>query len=148
MKSKAGHGPAGVYYCEGTVTEPFPELYNLFWPFVEQQLKRTGATLNTNQPKRTEHGFLMFLQSLKRVILQDAAYMLLKYPVRCLHLVFQLPLFSHPDFVRFKDRMKNDLEGLADPAQSAMNQALPGMRQHITENRTAIRNCHKAIGQV
>ena len=52
MKSKAGYGQNGVYYCERTVMEPFLELYNLFWSFVEQQLERVAATLSTNQPKR------------------------------------------------------------------------------------------------
>jgi len=147
MKSKACCGEKGVVCTERVVTEPCDEMHGLFMQWVEHGLQRTGPTLSTNNPKKTAHGFLLFMQNMKRAVIQDAACMMPKHPERCSHAVFQLPLFSHPLFLQFKDKMKVDLEGLASPADGAMDIALPGLRQHIAENRTAIRNCHDTVGQ-
>jgi len=69
-------------------------------------LERAAASFNTRDPKKTAHAFLLSLNNMKRVILQDATYMLLKYPERASHAVFLLPLFSHLLFLEFKEQMR------------------------------------------
>ena len=54
--------------------------------------------------------FLMFLKYLRKVILQDAAAMLLKHPERGDHCYFKMPCFQGTQFEDFKKEMHEEFE--------------------------------------
>jgi len=150
MFTKGGYSSkhGGVYYNERTISEPVQELMDLFWPFVTAGLEQTVASFNTRDPKKTAHAYLLFLNNLKRVILQDATYMLLKYPERASYAVFQLPLFLHPLFLEFKEQMRRDIAALTSPTEVNLNHALPGVVEHLNAGKSAINNCHQTVSLV
>ena len=132
----AGEYTEGVFYCPRSVvvTDTLEQLEALLWDWVEpaieileEKYRATGSSDNV----MTAFVFLTFMKKLKRVVLQDAAYMMEFHPERKHHPVLSLPIFHCDLFLRFQTEMKVACEAMVSPADSAMEHALPGVLQSL-----------------
>ncbi len=94
----------------------------------------------------TAVAFLRMLKALRRVILQDAAAMLIQSPDRKDHCFFRHPLFSCSDFVAFCEDMKGVLCQVNPPADKVnMDSILPGVNSRFDRIEVAIKSQQEMI---
>jgi hypothetical protein len=120
----------------------------LIWPWL-------GGCLQSVQESAGQHPtavhFLHFLDTLRSIILQDAAAMFLllrneepSEQRRLKHSVFGLPVFHSDLFGEFVDEMETVLanEAANNPNDIAIDRALPGVNRRFDEVVTMLREIH------
>lgn len=123
----------GQFYNVRTTCEPPDSLQQKIWPWIETQVQRVEATFDSldADPSRTAWMFLRFLKKLRRIALQDAAYMMIKHPARAAHPVFQMDVFQMEEFGTFKEKMKEHIATSVSPLDATVDDVLPGIQDQV-----------------
>lgn len=101
MRKMGGHDES--FYCPRSEVTPPEKLEKMIFPFVESHLDKVeAAIIATKDGKRSSYGaalyFLDMLKRMRRIILQDAAAMIVEFPDRKSHPIFKLSVFKDPEF--------------------------------------------------
>ena len=115
---------------------PSRELQDMIWPWVEPEIERIHEKRGLDT--RSDFGvtalaFLVFLRHLRKVILQDAAVMLLERAERQDHVYFRSSVFISEEFGRFKQKMEEELAKESDVVRATVEEAMPGVNRAFDE---------------
>jgi hypothetical protein len=77
--------------------------------------------------KLTASKFLLFMENLTEVVLQDAAVIFIQHPNRLYHPLFGLDLFQSKEFQSFVVVMRSSLGSSTSPLDASLERVLPGM---------------------
>lgn len=139
IRTMAGFGDEGGHFNPRTMVEPPEDLQNLIFPFAEQCLKDVEEKQMSDDVDRyTAIHFLKLLIQLRRIILQDAAVMLLIAPDRISNPFFHLPVFKHELFKNFQETMKLEISLMKNPFDSKVESVLPGVLTRLSSIQTSI----------
>ena len=98
-----GFGKHEVYHLPRARVIPSPELQQHIWPWIESEIERCRDAERNGPNKGTQRitalAVLNSWRELRKIILQDAAAMMIEYPERESHPLFQLPVFQTSAFV-------------------------------------------------
>ena len=102
--------------------EPPEALIDQVFPFVKEAI----AKITFNQT--TALSTLQWLKMIARIVLQDAACMMLSGRTHC---IFKFPLFKTPEFKAFLQVMKNKIEAQVTTAEADIRTVLSGVLERI-----------------
>ena len=88
------------------------------------------------------------MKRLRRIVLQDSAYMLEKYPERANHAVFGLPLFQTPEFAEFRVKMREHVLASVSPLDATVDDVLPGVREQLATQSRATESLRDELSQL
>ena len=150
MKGMAGYTKNEDYYLPRNRVEPPTELEQQIFPWVDAELVKLEAKFagDSDDPKATAWGFLRFLKSMRRVILQDAAAIVVEDPGRCSqHPFFQLELFHSDSFETFVGRMRNVLmeSSVQAEARGQIEKALRGMNARFDNLESRVQGGYSMV---
>lgn len=136
----------GVYWDVRKLVEPSEELKAAFqeFAFADAWLpvcRQYHADESHNETSMTAICFLEFIQNLRRVVLQDCAYILEFHPDRAHNPIFGLSVFHTNEFAVFRVEMRAACEraALERPTDQSLEAVLPGVLQHLKEGAEATR---------
>jgi hypothetical protein len=150
MKGMAGYTKNEDYYLPRNRIEPPTELEKQIFPWVDAELVKLEEKFaaDSDDPKATAWGFLRFLRSMRRVILQDAAAMIVEDPGRRnQHPFFQLELFHSDSFEAFVGRMRNLLmeSSVQAEARGQIEKALRGMNARFDNLESRVQGGYSMV---
>ena len=99
------------------------------------------------------------MDELRKIVIQDAAAMLIAYPDRANHGLFQLPVFHSQAFRDFMNGMNRHLEDSKAPYDASLKEVLPGVHERFDglrsdfslmrhENKEQFESIPRNIGQI
>ena len=132
----------GYFFCARTVvvTDLLEQIEATFWLFVEENLVNIEREFLNNMGELklfTAYAWLTFMKRLKRVLIQDAAYILEFHPERAQHPIFQMELFNTDLFKQYRREMRAGCEAEVSPLDASMDRVLPGVLQGLRANLQA-----------
>ena len=134
LRSMAGFNEVdGMHYNSRTVVEPPKGLLEQVFPFVDVSLAaiESSSQANPNRRHTTAHNFLRMLDCLRRVLLQDAAAMMVMYPERRSSMFFRRnKLFNTDQFNLFVEEMRSRLDE-PNPVNASVEAVLPGVNHRL-----------------
>ena len=123
MRVMAGHDvDRDSYKILRNSVEPGEDLIDQVFPFVKEALSKI------NFEQTTALSTLSWLQMVARIVLQDAACMMLSGRTHC---IFQFPVFRTPEFKAFLHKMKTTIDAQVTTAKTDINKCLPGVLERI-----------------
>ena len=123
MRVMAGHDvDRDSYKILRNSVEPGEDLIDQVFPFVKEALSKI------NFEQTTALSTLSWLQMVARIVLQDAACMMLSGRTHC---IFQFPVFRTPEFKAFLHKMKTTIDAQVITAKTDINKCLPGVLERI-----------------
>jgi hypothetical protein len=130
MRVAGGHEPErGCHFIPRSSVEPPERLCRMIFPFVENAEEALRGAIDSNK-RVTAAAFLSLMRSLRIVVLQDTAAMML---LGRTHAIFDHhPAFHDPSFAVFKEQMAAALTAApaVDPLNVTVERVMPGvMRQ-------------------
>ena len=115
MRSCAGSGAdVGRYYLPRGKFVPPEELQKMVWPCIERSAEKFFATEGYQQ-HTTALRFIESMQYLRRVLLQDAAYVFSNDPERAQHVIYQDPLFQTQEFQDYLEHFAKEYKNATLP---------------------------------
>lgn len=96
----------------------------------------------------TAAAFLTFLICLRRIILQDAAAMLILHPERADHVFFKDSLFTSEEFLSFKEEMAAQFEKREAPMRATVEEAMPGVSRRFDLIEDSLKDLKVELKQV
>jgi hypothetical protein len=138
----------GTYFLERAVLDPpttltdmiFPwatEYQNLYVRIREDREENTGV-----DPTMAGGAYLKWIISLRKIIIQDAAVMIERYPN---HSLYQHPMFQSEEFISYKNNLQELMRDVVAPSMNQVIQAVPSigrelqmMQQQSTRNMNEI----------
>jgi hypothetical protein len=130
MRSMAGFAPNVDYYLPRGRCEPDECLQRQIFPWADEELEAISESFASGDAGRsTARGFLSYLVHSRRIILQDAAAMIVEDESRREHPLFQLQVFQTAEFSAFVERMRTKLgeSSLEREARGQIEKALRGV---------------------
>ena len=95
----AGFEADELHWNPRTSVEPPESLQKMMFPWIEEELEKVFAAVeNDDKDRSTAIATLRLWQYLRKVILQDAAAMIIEFPERREHTMWRLPVFQTPEF--------------------------------------------------
>ena len=98
----------------------------------QKPFKLTAAQdVNETEQYRTAQAFLSLMDELRKLIIQDAAAMLIAHPDCANHGLFQLLVFQSQIFIDFKNKMRRHLEDSKVQYDASINKVLLGVHEQF-----------------
>ena len=115
IRRKAGLMKANhMNYNPRTAYAVPPVLLHAVFPWVTTAMQRFRSDSEVDMcfanKHKTARAFLSMMDEMRSVVIQDAAVMLLEFPDRAHHGLFQLPVFQSQAFAEYTNGMKRHLE--------------------------------------
>jgi len=136
----------GVYWNVRKLVEPSAALQAAFkeFAFADDWLpvcRNYHADESHKDTSMTAICFLEFIQNLRRVVLQDCAYILEFHPERAHNPIYGLSVFHTDEFASFRAQVRVACEraALERPTDQGLEAVLPGVLQHLKEAAEATR---------
>lgn len=95
LRVMAGFEADEGHFNPRTMVEPPEELLRMIWPWIEEELEKLGES---DDEHITAMATLRFWQYLRKVLVQDAAAMLLMHQDRSRHILWRQALFRSGEF--------------------------------------------------
>jgi hypothetical protein len=137
MRVSNGHSEnKGCHFNPRTAVEPPETLLQSIFPFIEPSKAQLESIVDSDQ-RKTAWTFLHLMGSLRKVVLQDAAAMMIAGRT---HAIFDHhPVFCHVDFAAFKNEMAAALNAAPtdDPVHVTLEQTMPAVLHHFGNLATA-----------
>lgn len=147
------HEKGCVYIPRFTLDIPLPlweEARRAIFPWAEIKIQEVRDAIAADQkPRPTALYFLKMLIDLRRIILQDTAE-ILTYSNRRTHPLFEEPIFASRHFGDYVARMRTHLAQAPadDPLNSAIEKALPGVRERIDQVQGSLNHVGQRVDNV
>ena len=143
----------GVCFNVRTIAEPSEELLAAFeeFKFADEWLPKCLAYHSeddTNDTCDTAIQVLTFVKKLRRITLQDAAFIMEFHPERATHPMFtSLSVFRTEAFKLFRQQVRATCEAAAseNPMERQMESILPGVLQGLKANQAATEATHTSV---
>ena len=130
LKSRAGFQEAdGLHFNPRTTLEPPDSLMKMIFPWLDVALEEFNKGDVPSSP--TGYSFLKMMGTLRKIILQDAAAMIVQNPERAAHPIFEMDVFKTEEFSTFVRSMKVCLENSPSPLDSNLEVVLPGVHRRL-----------------
>ncbi len=144
MRVSNGHAEEkGCHFNPRTAVEPPQALCQLIFPFIETSEAQLDSITDSEQ-RGTAWTFLHMMKSLRKVVLQDSAVMMIAGRT---HAIFNHhPVFHHPSFATFKNEMAAALNAAPaeDPLNVTLERMMPAVLHHFG-NLASARNQDRAF---
>lgn len=149
----AGFSVQDGYWLPRSRVEPPPELVSQMWPWVDDVLTALNERFPGERP--TTQTAFSFFRSLRRIVLQDAAAMMVlggqgdeSHSARLSHGLFELPLFQSQEFRLFVSIMRQKLIVEAapsnDPNVRTLARIVPGVNRRFEDMTACLRQLQLA----
>jgi len=147
----------GFYFSPRTVviTANLHAIEETVWPWVEESLAYVALEFESSSGDLklfTAYAWLTYMKRLKRVLIQDAAFILEYHPERASHPIFKMPLFNTDLFMEFRKEMRESVEAAVSPLDQNMDRVLPGVLQMLRANaqltRQVLNNVNTMHGEM
>ena len=144
MRVANGHvAKKGCHFNPRMMVEPPGDLCQSIFPFIERA-EEVLSTAPDSEKRVTAQAFLYMMRTLRKVVLQDAAAMMI---VGRTHAIFDNhPAFQHPSFIAFKAEMAAALSSapVEEPANVVLERMMPAVLHHFG-NLASARNQDRAF---
>ena len=120
MRAMAGFSPHhNNFFVKRDVMEVPPLLVKKIFPFIESEELEEKEKVTPNKAKLQ---FMKLLRYLRRVILQDACFLIRSFPR---HPVFSHEIFHSDDFLNYQSELLVFVRGVEDPTDITLSSVIP-----------------------
>ena len=132
----------GSVFLPRSQFEPPDELMKLIFPWVESVIQ------DLEQKKRKDlstSGFLQLLKRLRVIILQDACFLVEKFPKSA---VWRHPVFSSTEFERYRVTVTEGVKSSIEPGLHLLSKAAPAIVTELSAMTMKIDHLHEKIDRI